>query len=212
MEKKEKTQIKRGRPVDHSKKDTILKIATELFMKQGFASTTMDHVAREAGMSKLTLYRHFPDKNAIFLDVICNKSKQYAPDELFDVFYTKTPFEALYTIGLAMFSLLMSDDSIHLNRMMAGDATNNSELPRLFYDRGPLRMKRLMMEKMKLLGEAGKLKIKDPVQATDQFFSLFKGSTLYMRRLLNIDKKPSQKVLEAHVKQAVEFFIAAYTK
>lgn len=43
----------------------ILQGASDLFLKYGFKSITMDDIAREVGISKKTLYQHFDDKNAL---------------------------------------------------------------------------------------------------------------------------------------------------
>ncbi len=201
---------KRGRPADPGKRDILLEVASSLFMAQGFNTTTMEQIATEAGMSKLTIYRHFPDKNAIFIEVMACRSQEYAPDALFDVFYTKSPREALYTVGMAMYSLLLSDGAINLYRIMAAEAKHNPELTRMFYERGPSRVRRLLNERMRLLNDSGALKIEDPEQATVFFLSLLKGSELYMRTLLNIAEKPSENTMHKHVEGMVDFFLAAY--
>jgi TetR/AcrR family transcriptional regulator, cholesterol catabolism regulator len=46
-------------------KDRILKGATELFMRYGIRSVSMDDVARHLSMSKKTLYHYFADKDEI---------------------------------------------------------------------------------------------------------------------------------------------------
>lgn len=43
----------------------ILQGASELFLKYGFKSITMDDIAREVGISKKTLYQHFEDKTGL---------------------------------------------------------------------------------------------------------------------------------------------------
>ena len=44
-----------GRPKDPAKRRAILDAAKELFVRNGYASTSMDAVAAEAGVSKLTV-------------------------------------------------------------------------------------------------------------------------------------------------------------
>jgi TetR/AcrR family transcriptional regulator, cholesterol catabolism regulator len=50
---------------DQDIKDRILKGATELFMRYGIRSVSMDDVARHLSMSKKTLYHYFADKDEI---------------------------------------------------------------------------------------------------------------------------------------------------
>lgn len=52
-------------------KDIILKV-TQLYMKYGIRSVTMDDVARELGISKKTLYQHFRDKDELVQKVVEN--------------------------------------------------------------------------------------------------------------------------------------------
>jgi TetR/AcrR family transcriptional regulator, cholesterol catabolism regulator len=51
-------------------KDRIITEAFNLFWRYGIKSVTMDDIARELGISKRTIYQHFPDKNAIVTMVI----------------------------------------------------------------------------------------------------------------------------------------------
>jgi AcrR family transcriptional regulator len=53
--------------VDDSIAGRILRVAREQFFSGGYSSVTMDVLAHELGMSKKTLYAHFPSKDAIFV-------------------------------------------------------------------------------------------------------------------------------------------------
>jgi AcrR family transcriptional regulator len=47
-----------------SKKDHIAAAALPLFLENGFKGTSIDMVVRVSGVSKPTVYNHFPDKAA----------------------------------------------------------------------------------------------------------------------------------------------------
>jgi AcrR family transcriptional regulator len=49
--------------------ERILTAAEECFARYGFQKTSMEDIAREAGMSRRSVYRHFPDKAALFNEV-----------------------------------------------------------------------------------------------------------------------------------------------
>ena len=51
-----------GRPKDPAKRLAILEAAKRLFMQNGYDGSSMDAIAAEAGVSKLTVYSHFTDK------------------------------------------------------------------------------------------------------------------------------------------------------
>ncbi len=48
------------------KRDRVLEAARHLILRDGLRNTTMESIAREAGMAKPTLYAQFTDKNAVF--------------------------------------------------------------------------------------------------------------------------------------------------
>jgi AcrR family transcriptional regulator len=50
--------------------EAILDAASRLFLAPGSGRVAMDDLARELGMSKKTLYRHFPDKHSLIIAVI----------------------------------------------------------------------------------------------------------------------------------------------
>ena len=51
------------------RKLAIVMAALPLFAKQGFAATTTKELARAAGVSEPLLYRHFPSKEALYLEI-----------------------------------------------------------------------------------------------------------------------------------------------
>src|SRR6476646_7331218 len=55
----------RGGPQTRAK---ISEVATRLFLERGFDTVTVTEVAREAGVSTVTVFKHFPRKEDLFLD------------------------------------------------------------------------------------------------------------------------------------------------
>lgn len=53
-----------------SRSEAILEAGRLLFLKHGLRGTSMEAIAREAGIAKPTLYAYFPDKNAVFLAIV----------------------------------------------------------------------------------------------------------------------------------------------
>lgn len=50
-----------------SKKDEIVERVTELFYRHGFQATGMDQLVAETGISKTSIYNHFPTKDLLIL-------------------------------------------------------------------------------------------------------------------------------------------------
>ena len=57
------------------KTEAILKGAMQEFLKHGYAATSMDKIAKAAGVSKATVYSHFGDKEKLFNSVIQDLAK-----------------------------------------------------------------------------------------------------------------------------------------
>jgi len=52
------------------KKNHIAEVALPLFLEHGFKATSIDLVVKQSGVSKPTVYNHFPDKSALFIEVL----------------------------------------------------------------------------------------------------------------------------------------------
>ena len=63
------------------RKTLAIKVATDLFMKNGYAATSLNEIAKDAGVSRRTIYQHFGDKGAMFREVIlaCNRGSFVQP-------------------------------------------------------------------------------------------------------------------------------------
>jgi AcrR family transcriptional regulator len=65
----------RGQP---EKRRAIAQAARTVFGREGFTRASVDAIATEAGVSKRTIYNHYPDKNGLFLSVILEASESVA--------------------------------------------------------------------------------------------------------------------------------------
>src|SRR5579859_4149733 len=71
-----------GRPTQRdaiAKSETVLEVATDLFVTRGFNGTTMEAVAQSADIGKQALYQRYPDKESLFAAVI----ERLKDDEVF---------------------------------------------------------------------------------------------------------------------------------
>ncbi len=60
-----------------SKRDNLLNTAEMLFYREGFHATGIDRVIREAGVARMTLYHHFPSKEALVMAVLRRRHHRY---------------------------------------------------------------------------------------------------------------------------------------
>lgn len=132
------TKTKAGRPKSEEKRVNILVAASELFLAQGFSSTSMDQVANQAEVSKQTVYSHFSNKDALFTSVIAYKCSHYQLDGEYMRDYEQDPYEALITYGNQIINLLQDEQVIAMHRVVIGEITTTPHVAELFYTAGPL--------------------------------------------------------------------------
>jgi AcrR family transcriptional regulator len=61
---------RRGRPRDEKAREAILAAATDILPARGLDAASMDEIAERAGVSKATIYRWWPTKQALALDAL----------------------------------------------------------------------------------------------------------------------------------------------
>ena len=198
-----------GRPKDLGKRAAILDAAKRLFATEGFAGASMDQIAAEAGVSKLTVYSHFGDKEALFAAAIRAKCEEMLPPDLFNL-ELKGPLRAqLKAIASGFFALISSDEAISTHRMMLAPGNADDPLRKLFWEAGPKRTQDEFCTFLQGRVAAGELDIADPERATQQFFALLKGE-LHGRMLCGLCARPPRGEVTAHVDAAVDMFLRAY--
>lgn len=62
---------------ENAKKAGIKQAAKELFFRFGFSKTSMDDIARQSSLAKPSLYYYFPNKEAIFDEVVIDEAEQF---------------------------------------------------------------------------------------------------------------------------------------
>lgn len=122
------------------KKQHILQTAQEVFIRNGYERTSMDAIAQEANVSKMTIYRQFNDKEALFISCMndqCTEmltSGNYSPASTKDEAKTK-----LIQYGNLIVELITRSDIIMLYRMLIGEINHFPPLGQVFYAGGPSR-------------------------------------------------------------------------
>ncbi|WP_374012318.1 TetR/AcrR family transcriptional regulator [Pseudoxanthomonas koreensis] len=198
-----------GRPKDLAKRASILDAAKRLFVELGYQGVSMDQIAAAAGVSKLTVYSHFGDKETLFSAAIAAKCREVLPDDLF-VRPPEGPLrEQLRAIGHAFFQLITSEEAIRMHRMMSTPDSAEYELRELFWDAGPRRIQEVFAGFLQTRVDAGQLRIDDVPLAASQFFSLLKGE-LHPMLICGLCPGHSTAEVSRHIDATTEFFLRAY--
>jgi TetR/AcrR family transcriptional repressor of mexJK operon len=197
-----------GRPKDLEKRAAILAAAKRLFPLSGFEGTSMDAIAAEAGVSKLTVYSHFTDKETLFVAAIRARCTDQVPDALFDVDASGPVRCQLEAIARAFLGLVTSPEAIALHRLLTAGGNSSPKLAQLFWEAGPLRMRQSFEQFLQKEVAAGQLEIPDISRAASQFFALLKGE-LHARLLCGCTQSVTVQDIDEHVQATVDLFLRA---
>ena len=193
------------------KAESILTAAKRAFLAAGFGAVSMDTIAREAGVSKATVYAHFGSKEELFGAVIERECEQY-----FDRFSAgeldpRDVRASLTILGRRFLELILSPDAIALHRIILGEVTRFPMLGEVFWRAGPERERVQIEGFLRRAAATGALTLPDPRLAAEQFVSLVRAD-VQLRRLLRLEAEPGEHEIDIVVEGAVGTFIRAFQR
>jgi TetR/AcrR family transcriptional repressor of mexJK operon len=197
----------RGRPRDPERGRRILEAAQRHFDEHGLERASVDAIAADAGVSKMTVYSNFGSKEGLFQAVVRDRTVTVVADVPGAALDPDQPEKALLVVG-ARFLALARGDALGAMRAVYGVAGAQPEACRAFYKDGPERVNGELAAYLRRAHSAGTLKVRNPLQAADLFLSMFLGSG-HIRGLLKLEM-PDSRENRALLREAVRVFMAAY--
>ncbi|RZA16692.1 MAG: TetR/AcrR family transcriptional regulator [Lysobacteraceae bacterium] len=198
-----------GRPKDPGKRAAILDAAKRLFLAQGFDGVSMDQIAAEAGVSKLTVYSHYGDKDSLFAEAVRAHCEQGMPTRLFEPEPSVPLRERLTDIGQAFFSLIMTPEAVAGHRILCSPQVATSSMPAMFWEAGPKRVQDSFAALLERRVATGELDIPDTGRAASQFFTLLKGEP-HAHAVFGYSCGNREDTPEQHIASVVDVFLRAY--
>ena len=204
-------QPRRGRPRDPERFRRIVEAAHSHFNAHGLERASVDAIAADAGVSKMTIYSHFSSKVGLFEAVIRDRTDRVmgglAGVEALD---PTQPQKALLAVGEQFLTLAREEDVLGQFRLIYGAAAVQREACRAFYRQGADRLIGDLAAYLRRADAKGTLNIRRPRQAADLFLSMFLGDG-HIRGLMMLDM-PDAREDKALLREAVRVFMAAYAK
>src|SRR6266566_5399618 len=203
--------IDRNDAPPNSKAESILAAAKRSFLAAGFGAVSMDAIAREAGVSKATVYAHFAGKEELFGAVIGRECERYFARFSAGELDPCDVGASLAVLGRRYLELLLSSEAIALHRIILGEVTRFPVLGEVFWRAGPERQRVQIEAFLKSAIASGTLALADTRLAAEQFVSLVRGD-IQLRHLLRLDGETDQQGIGAAVEGAVAMFIRAFER
>ena len=205
----ENSQGRRGRPANQALAQTIIDAAHELFVELGFQATTLDKVAQRAKISKLSIYRHFENKEALFGAAIAAHCHQFAPQALFEG-VDGSAEDQLMAVGSSLLRTLLRPDVRNVEAMVTADTPNQKSLSKVHYEAGPAHIIAQIEALLRELHAKALLNVPDPLRSARLFAALFKGSDLLLIARFDEARAEDDNEIESYCRSAVAMFIAAH--
>jgi AcrR family transcriptional regulator len=154
----------RGRPQLRSDEETravFFEAARHEFAASGFAATSMDDVARRAGVSTRTLYRLIPNKSALFEAMVTNRLDRFVSTVRLRACDGSDVEAALREALMACAELVLDGEVIALQRLILAESDKFPEIAETFYKNAMQRTVATLAKWLRAQQERGLIKLGD---------------------------------------------------
>jgi TetR/AcrR family transcriptional repressor of mexJK operon len=199
-----------GRPADPEKASALVDAGWTMFLERGVEGVSVEAIAARAGVSKVTFYKHFADKGALFEAGVLRETEKIEAAQRGDHSAENVSLkETLRRFGLGLMAFLFSDPAIDFYNALSGELRRHEPLARRFYDVGPGRTRNHLATILADASERGELAIADPFEAAEHLFGLWQGFS-NLQLSLGVESAEIRRTLERRIDSALDVFLRAY--
>jgi TetR/AcrR family transcriptional regulator, mexJK operon transcriptional repressor len=185
--------------------DRILDVAEKLFLSHGFGATSIEAVAKQAGISKRTFYHRFPGKERLFEAVVRRLIERWLPP--FDTEMLSAPdlADALRHTAEYILRIALTPEALALHRLVIHEAQRFPGLARIMHELGAASGIERIAGHLEPRIKSGELRAIDPRFAAEQF--ILAVVTGPQRRALGLGVPLNAAEISAHAGNAVTLFL-----
>lgn len=190
------------------KRAAVIGAAIEEFLAAGFDATSMDRIAARAGVSKRTVYNHFPSKEALFAAIL-RQLWDTSDTGAAPAYSSSQPLRAqLLQLLLKKLSLLNNEAFLSLARVAIAAGIHSPERARDMVARMGEREEDLTVWIRAAVAD-GRLKTADPLFASQQLQGLVKAFAFWPQ--VTMGQPPLGNAEQKQVAEsAADMFLARY--
>lgn len=200
----------RGRPRQRSDEETrtlIIGAASGVFLAHGFGGTSMEAVAQAAGVSKKTIYRFMSTKEELLAAVVEHRSDALRSPIGHDAGPDPAAAErALRQFLRELARLVLSDETVALNRLIHTESLRFPEMVRAFYQAGPVRNTKALAAWLEIQRGHGLMRVDDSVSMAQMVVQMTIGEPL-RAATLGVAPLPGPAEIDRRVDEAVDIFL-----
>ena len=202
-------QIHSGRPKDLEKRAKILQAAKSIFLKMGYHATNMNQIAKEAGVTKLTVYNHFQDKGNLFICAIEESCEESIRTKQFELTADSDFKQALQLMCQRALSIIYLPEALKLDCLLFELAAEQSPLTQQFFDASHTRMCHVWCDFFEQAIAFKFIQADAPLKQTELIISLMLGIR-HQQVLLGLAPVPTADEIDQIIQHAIEIFLLKY--
>ena len=199
----------RGRPQVRSDDETrqiIFDAARHEFAGNGYAATSMETVARRAGVSTKTLYRLLPNKAALFEGMVVDRLDRFLADVNLHAVDGADIEQALYAALMACADLALDPEVVALQRMVLQETGKFSDVAPTFYRNGPQRTVTALADWLRLQQQRGLIALDDIDEAAGMLMGMA-TSAPQRAAIFGGEPLPQRSEIEARLRRCAKLFM-----
>jgi TetR/AcrR family transcriptional regulator, mexJK operon transcriptional repressor len=198
-----------GRPVDPRKDSAILEAARATFLSQPFERVSMDAIARNSGVSKVTIYAKYKSKEGLFVAAM-NEACQDVQLRMRENLELGGPIaDMLLQLGHDFMTMILAPDMAAMHAAMVRAGEKQPELPRQFFDFVVLPMLDALAGALEAGDARGAIVCPNPRRSAIQFIALVQGIYRYEVEL-KVAKTIPPDELSDYLNGCVDLFLAGH--
>ncbi|WP_111860266.1 TetR/AcrR family transcriptional regulator [Acinetobacter sp. CFCC 10889] len=198
-----------GRPKDLEKRKQILEAAKALFLLHGYHGSSMNQIAKTAGVTKLTVYNHFQDKENLFtcaIEETCEESINARPLCL----NTHSDFKACFYQACELaINIIYLPEAIKLDHLLLELAAEKNPLALQFYNASHQRMYDVWQDFFQQAMTFKFIRPDEIGKQTDLILSLLLGIR-HHEVLLGIRPSPDAQEKHLIIQDSMDLFLLRY--
>jgi AcrR family transcriptional regulator len=199
----------RGRPQvrpDDETRQIIYEAARHAFAGGGYAATSMEAVARRAGVSTKTLYRLIPNKASLFDGMVTDRlDRTLASVDLHAIDHAEIE-EALYAALMACAELALDEEVIAVQRMVLQETGKFSDIAGMFYKNGIQRITAALADWLRAQQKRGSIELDDVDEAAGMLLGMVASAPQRAAMFGGVPLPPRSQI-EARVRTCATLFL-----
>lgn len=171
---------------ESAKRQVILQVARAAFLNQGYERTSMEGVAQAAGVSKTTVYAHFPTKGEMFRAVVVEHCQAQLGLAAHLDWLPSDPAEALTLFARRLVEIFSWPDTVAMSRIVLAEVGRFPELRDAILAAAVGPVHKTLADFLRRATREGKLAVEDPEFAADLFLNGLRGG-FFLKQLIGWD-------------------------